>query len=71
MMIDEAIIVENSEVINIAETATKVAAVSNSVKCMYSLSPKKILIVFECKNDATYVVSVDSPLWNVFDDVRM
>ena len=38
---------------------------------MYSLSPTKILLVFDCKNEAMYVVSVDSPLWDVFDDVRM
>ena len=68
--LEHTIIVEKTEVINLAQTASEVYACSNFVKCMYSLSPTKVLIVFECQNDAANVVNVDSDMWNVFDDVR-
>ena len=70
-MLGRAVIAENTGVINLDQTETKVSAISASVKSMYSLSTTKILLVFECKNDATNVVSLDSPLWNVFDNVRI
>ena len=38
---------------------------------MFSISPTKLLIVFACKKDTSNAVIMDSPLWNVFDDVRV
>ena len=70
-MLDQALIAENTKVINLAQATTEVSALSKSIKGMYSLSPTKIMIVFQCIEDATNAVSEDSTLWNVFDDVRM
>ena len=69
-MLEHAIIAEKTEVLNLAQTAAMVSASSASIKGMYSLSPKKVLIVFECENDAENAVNEDSDLWNVFDDTR-
>ena len=38
---------------------------------MFFLCPTKLLIVFATTSDAKNAVTVDSPLWNVFDDVRL
>ena len=65
-LLDYAIPAKNTEVMNLANTSALVSASSASVKGMYSLSPTKNLIVFECENDA----NEDSDLWNVFDDNR-
>ena len=70
-MMEQVVIVENTEVLNLEQTVKKVAAVSKSVKSMYSLSPTKMLIVFVCNDDAKNIVSMDSSLWNIFDDIRL
>ena len=70
-MLERAIIVENTEVINLAQMKLEVDATSILVKGMFSLSPTKILIIFDSKEDASNAASLDGPLWNVFDDVRV
>ena len=70
-MLDQAIIAENSDVINIAKAEKEVAACSKNVKSMYFLSPTRVLIVFDCKTEASNVVSVKSAVWDVFDDIRL
>ena len=71
VLLNRAIIAENTEVINLAQAEIEVSANVNSVKGMCSLSPTKILIVFESLKDAVDAVSGTSVLWNVFDDIRM
>ena len=50
--LEYAIIAEKTEVINLTQVAAEVYTCSNSVKGMYSLSPTKMLIVFECEKEA-------------------
>ena len=69
-MLNQAIIAENTDVINIKKAEKEVAAVSRYVKGMFLLSPTKMLIVFDDKNKVSKAVSVGSSLWNVFDDIR-
>ena len=69
--LDQAIIAENTDVINISVAEQKVAAFAKNIKGMYYLSPTKILIVFDCKIEASIAVSEESYLWDVFDDIRM
>ena len=69
-MLERAIIAENTEVLNLSDVESEVSASSNSVSGMFSLSPTKILIVFDCKENVSDAVSIGSPLWNIFDDVR-
>ena len=70
-MLDHAIIAENTEVINLAQSEIEVSTMLKSVKGMFSLSPIKILIVFESKSEAAKAISVNSKLWNIFDDIRL
>ena len=70
-MLNQAIIAENSGVIDLDQAHLSISTSSASVKGMFSLSPTKFLLVFNCKEDTVNVVSMDSQLWNVFDDVRM
>ena len=70
-MLDHAIIAKNSKVIDLTQAVLDVSASVCSVKGMFSLSPTKILIVLELKNDAENAVAVVSVLWNVFDDIRL
>ena len=66
-----AFIAENTEPLNLSCIKPKINAVDASVVGMYSLYPTKILIVFPCKETAKNAVSVGSPLWKLFDDVRI
>ena len=70
-MLDQAIIAENTDIINIKMAENKLVAFSKNIKGIYSLSPTKVLIVFDCKNEASNAVSVESVLWDVFDDIRL
>ena len=69
-MLQNAVIAENTEAINLAHTATAVSAASASVKGMFSLSPTKILLAFDCEKDVEYAMREGSELWNIFDDIR-
>ena len=66
-----AIIAENSEVLDIPIIRSQILACDIKVTTLCSLSPTKMLIVFECEMDAKNAVDNDSPLWNVFDDIRL
>ena len=70
-MLERAIIAENTEVINLSKAESMVSTICNTVSGMYSLSPTKLLIVFECKENVYEAVSIGSSLWNIFDDVRV
>ena len=70
-MLKLAIIAENSEVINVSHIQSKISSCEINETGMFSLSPTKLLIVFECEMDATNAVEIDSPLWNVFDNIRL
>ena len=43
----------------------------SDVKGVFSLSPTKILIVFDSKHEAEIVAAIGSEYWNVFDDIRI
>ena len=66
-----AIVAENSEVINIPLIQSQISECDVKVTGMFSLSPTKLLIVFDCELDAKNALEIDSPLWNVFDNVRL
>ena len=66
-----AVIAENSEVIHLKNAEATISALLNFVKGIFSLSPTKILIVFDFMDDAVNVVSENSVLCSVFDDVRL
>ena len=66
----KAVIAENSEVSDHSQTVARIKACHVKVENIFSLSPTKLLIVFENENDAEYAVNMESPLWNLFDDVR-
>ena len=70
-LLERAVIAENTEPLNLCRIELKVTAMAASMLGMYSLSPTKILIVFPCKETATNAVSTDSPLWKLFDDIRI
>ena len=66
-----AIIAENTEVLHLPQTRARIAASKVKETGIFSLSPTKLLITFCCEIDAKNAVNMDSPLWNVFDDIRM
>ena len=70
-MLEQAIIVENTEPLNIEQTVYNATAASETIKCMFLLSPTKLLVVYDCIDDAKNAVSVDSALWDSFDNVRL
>ena len=69
-MLKKAVIAENTEAIPIQQFRSKLST-CKGIHGILSLSPTKMLIVFDSTNDAIAAVNEDSPLWNVFDDVRM
>ena len=70
-LLQMAIIAENTEVIQLPHVRAAVAASKVNESGLFSLSPTKILITFSCEIDARNAVNMDSPLWDVFDDIRM
>ena len=70
-MLQSAIIAENANIINIENITAALAEGSVQVKGTFSLSPTKILLVFECANDVEYAMRENSALWNIFDDIRI
>ena len=69
-MLHQAIIVENSEIINITKAKKEVPALTQHIKGMYYLSPTRIMIVFDCLDDAKNAVAKEIALWTAFDDIR-
>ena len=69
-LLDRAVIAENTMPLNLFRIQSEVPAMFDSVQGMYSLSPTKILIVFLCKENVNSAMSMNSPLWKLFDDVR-
>ena len=70
-LLHNAVIVENTEILDLHQIQSKMESWNVNQTGMFSLSPTKLLLVFACENDAKNAVDIDSPLWNVFDDVRM
>ena len=70
-MLGRAVIAENSKVIHLKNTEAKLSELLTSKKGIFSLSPTKILIVFDSVDDAVNAVSENSVLYSVFDDVRL
>ena len=70
-LLKSAIIAENSNVINIPQIQLKISECDVKVTGLFSLSPTKLLFVFDCELDAKNAVEIDSPLWNIFDNVRL
>ena len=64
-------LLQNTNIIDIQHTTAALADAAASVKGMYSLSPTKILLVFDCANEVKYAMREESTLWNTFDDMRM
>ena len=69
-MLKKAVIAENTEAIPIQQFRSKLST-CKGIHGILSLSPTKMLIVFDSTNESIAAVNEDSPLWNVFDDVRM
>ena len=70
-LLHKAIIAENTELLDLYQTQTSVSACDINQTGIFSLSLTKVLIVFNCEDDAQKAVNCDSPLWNIFDDIRM
>ena len=70
-LLNMAIIAENTETFDLPQIQSSVSACEVNQTGMFSLSLTKLLIVFSCENDAKNAVNMDSPLWNVFDDIRL
>ena len=66
-----AAIAENTEVFNLTQILPRIQSCQANVKGILSVSPTKLLIVFDNENDVMNAVDMESPLWNVFDDVRL
>ena len=70
-LLQMAIIAENTEVVQLQQIRDDVADSKVNETGLFSLSPTKILITFSCEIDARNAVNMDSPLWEVFDDITM
>ena len=70
-MLQRAIIAENTDVLHLPHITSQISACKVNETGIFSLSTTKILIVFGCEMDANNAVDMDSPLWNIFDDIRM
>ena len=69
--LNQAVIAENSEALNNQHILPSIEASGLNVISKFSLSPTKLLLVFGSKKDAYNAVNMDSPLWDIFDDVRL
>ena len=69
-MLDNAIVVENSIVIDPKRVKSQITASVPDVKDVFSLAPTKVLVVFKSKLGVDLAVAEESGLWNMFDDVR-
>ena len=69
-MLKYAVIAENTEFMNIAHITSAVTEADTTVKGMFSLSPTRILLSFDCEDDVMSAVSEGSRLWKIFDDSR-
>ena len=65
------IVGENSEVLNIPHIHSQIQECNVKVTGILYLSPTKLLLVFDCEIDANNAVVCDSPLWNIFDNIRL
>lgn len=70
-MLKRAIIVENSEVINLPLTVSKLAESGVVVTGKFYLSPTKMLLAFANDSDVSEALDEHSVLWEIFDDVRV
>ena len=70
-LLKKSVIAENAEVLELSQIHDKIKACHVEVSKILSLSPTKLLIVFENEIDVECAVNVESPLWNIFDDVRI
>ena len=70
-MLNLAVIAENTDAFDIENIKAELHACDTKETGIFFLSPTKLLIVFDSKNEANNAVSMDSPLWNVFDDIRI
>ena len=70
-MLENALIVENSDVSDHKRVKSEIIAFGYDIKDVYYLAPTKVLIVFQSKLDADIAVADESALWNLFDDVRV
>ena len=70
-MLQNAVIAENTNIINLEHTTAALADASVSVQGTFSLSPTKILLVFDCANEVEYAMREESDQWNIFDDIRI
>lgn len=65
-----AVIVENTEVLNTKHFASLIKASDVPVKCIFSLSTTKMLLLFDSDLDVNKALNEECVLWNLFDDVR-
>ena len=70
-MLNRSVIAENTQILDILQITSKMAVSKVNETGMFIISLTKLLIVFATKDEANYAVTVDSPLWNMFDDVRI
>ena len=69
-MLKKAVIAENTMTLHLPQFRTKLSA-CKGIHGILSLSPTKLLIVFDSIDDSIDAVNEESPLWKVFDDVRL
>ena len=70
-LLQSAIIVENTDIFVLPHILSRITEAKVNETEIFSLSPTKLLITFGCEIDAKNAVSMDSLLWNMFDDIRM
>ncbi|CAO2841453.1 unnamed protein product [Amaranthus hypochondriacus] len=64
------VVVENNDVITTKDAASSFSATQLAVVSMFSLSPTKLLLIFENELDTTKALMENSPMWCLFDEVR-
>ncbi|CAO2820981.1 unnamed protein product [Amaranthus hypochondriacus] len=65
-----AIVVENSNVLDLAHTTSIIEESHINIKGMFTISPIKMVLLFNSVKDFESALEHDSVLWNLFDDVR-
>ena len=70
-VLERAIVAENSEVLNLHQIQSEITACKVNVSGLFYLSPTKLLLAFDCQLDAMNAVDIESPLWNVFDNLTL